>query len=230
MVAERAIVGVLLYCHDLYGIIAVFGHAGKHILAELLVSADALGLLRHADVALIDEQGSGVGLEAFVVPCEGALGCMHLCREDMCVGVLLYACGVGRYAFAASAGPLYEHFIELTVGDGVGSESALPYARQPSAGTAKTVFRQGFPTREIADEGDCRGIGSPFAEYPRAVFLAVEAEIFMSVGEVAQRPRGGSQVFEFTQGILMTTFDSGSVRSEPLIVFQDIQKFHSFGE
>ena len=57
MVAEGAVVGMLLYRHNLDGIIAVLDNARQHVHAELLIGANSLTVLRHADVALINQQG-----------------------------------------------------------------------------------------------------------------------------------------------------------------------------
>ncbi len=46
---------MLLNSHDLYGIVAVGMNAREHQILELPVSAHAFALLRHADVALIDQ-------------------------------------------------------------------------------------------------------------------------------------------------------------------------------
>ena len=143
---------MLLYGHNLYGVVAVFLYAGQHVFAEFLVCSHAFLLLAHTYVTFVDEQRRGVGLEALVVPCKGAFGGIDLGREDVCVGVLHHTCGVGRYAFAAAAGPFYKHLVELSVGDGVGREGAFPYARQAPAGAAEPELRQGFPAREVADE------------------------------------------------------------------------------
>ena len=67
--------------HDLYGIIASLDDAGQHLLAKLLVGAHFLALLRHADVALVDEQRVAAWLEALHAPLVGLLGCPHLGRE-----------------------------------------------------------------------------------------------------------------------------------------------------
>ena len=53
VVAERAVVGVFLDGHYLYGIVAVGGDARKHVVAEFGICAHPFALLGHADVALI---------------------------------------------------------------------------------------------------------------------------------------------------------------------------------
>ena len=45
MISEGAIVGVLLYGHDLYAVVAVSNDAWQHILLELGISTYLLGVL-----------------------------------------------------------------------------------------------------------------------------------------------------------------------------------------
>ncbi len=68
MVAERAVIRVFLNGHDLNCIVAVALDTGQDVASELLVCADTLFFLRHAYVAFVYQQGSGVGFEVFVVP------------------------------------------------------------------------------------------------------------------------------------------------------------------
>mmetsp|Transcript_38602 Transcript_38602/g.114640 ORF Transcript_38602/g.114640 Transcript_38602/m.114640 type:complete len:500 (+) Transcript_38602:1140-2639(+) len=61
VVAERAVVRVLLDCHDLDGVVAELADARQHVPAELKVRVD-LGLgARHADVALVDAHAPRLG-------------------------------------------------------------------------------------------------------------------------------------------------------------------------
>ena len=55
VVAERAVVRVLLDGHDLDGVVAVGGDARQHLGAEFVVAAHLFLLLSHADVAFVDE-------------------------------------------------------------------------------------------------------------------------------------------------------------------------------
>ena len=56
MVAEAAVIGVLLNRHNLNAVIAVFLYAGQDILGKFLVCTDFFRILCHADMAFIDEQ------------------------------------------------------------------------------------------------------------------------------------------------------------------------------
>ena len=55
MIPEGTIIRMLLNGHDLDTIVSVFDNSRKHILAKLIVGPDFLGILRHSDVALVDE-------------------------------------------------------------------------------------------------------------------------------------------------------------------------------
>ena len=63
VVAERPVVWVFLNRHNLDGVIAVFFDARQHVDAEFLIGAYAFLVLAHADVAFVDEQRVGLGLE-----------------------------------------------------------------------------------------------------------------------------------------------------------------------
>ena len=67
MVAERPVVGVFLNGHDLNGVVAVGDDAGQYFFSELVVAANAFVFLCHAYVALVDEQGGGIGCEVFLL-------------------------------------------------------------------------------------------------------------------------------------------------------------------
>ena len=91
---------MLLYRHDLYGIVAVFGYTGKYQVAELGIGADALGLLRHAYVALIYEERARVRDKLFDFPLVSLFRLPYLGREHMCHIILHHTGGIGRDAFA----------------------------------------------------------------------------------------------------------------------------------
>ena len=184
MVAERAVVGVLLYGHYLDGVVTVGSDSRQHLGAELAVGADALALLRHAYVAFVYEQGLGVGHEIVVLPFVGAVGMPYLRREYGCLFVLDYACGVGRDALARASGPAYYHFVKLAVADVVGCETEFPHSVVVNA--CGSVFQLLLPPGKVACEHKRGGVRRPFAEHPATVGAAVEAEIVMGVGEICQ--------------------------------------------
>ena len=54
MIAERRVIRMLLYRHELYGIIAVLADTGEDIPSKLFVCADLLLLGRHPDMTFIN--------------------------------------------------------------------------------------------------------------------------------------------------------------------------------
>ena len=56
MVTERAVIGVLLYRHDLDAVVAEFGYTRQDVTAEFLVTAHFLLLRTHADVTFVDKE------------------------------------------------------------------------------------------------------------------------------------------------------------------------------
>ena len=57
MVAKTAIVGMFLYGHNLNGIVAILDDTRQYFLPELVVRTDFFRILRHADMALVNQQG-----------------------------------------------------------------------------------------------------------------------------------------------------------------------------
>ncbi len=115
VIAERAVVGVLLHGHELDGVVAVLGYARQHVAAELVVCPDALLVLGHSDVGLVDEQGIGVGRELADLEFIGMLGGVDLGREYLCVVVLHDAAGVCGQTVSLASGPEHAEFVEVAV-------------------------------------------------------------------------------------------------------------------
>ena len=105
MVTETAVVGVLLNGHNLDAVIAVAGNVRQYFFLKFEVAAHLLFLLGHADVAFINQQRSGVGLEGALLEFIGFLRSPYLCAEDFGLLVLHHAVGPGRNAFSLSAVP-----------------------------------------------------------------------------------------------------------------------------
>ncbi len=177
VVAERSVVGMFLDGHYLYGVVAVFCDAGQDFLAELVVCADALPLLGHAYMALVDEQGLGVGGEFLHLELIGMLRVIDLGGEYLGVGILHHPRGVCGDALPLSSVPGDEHLEEVAVAEGVGGEVHLPVA-VPYGG--ESVFILGLPVGECADEPYAGGVGGIFTECPPVAGL-VEPEIIVCV-------------------------------------------------
>ena len=149
VIAEGAVVGVLLDGHELDGVVAVFGDAGKDVESEFLECADALLILGHADVGLVDEERLGVGSETLHLEFVGILGGVDFGGEYLGVGILHHAAGVGRDPFSFAPVPEHAHFEEVAVMKHVGVEFPLPGA------VVKTLERISlvvFPVGEGAGE------------------------------------------------------------------------------
>lgn len=222
MVAEGSVVGMFLDGHYLDGVVTVLGDAGQDVLAEFVVGTDALALLGHADMAFVDEQGFGVGYEVVDFPLIGLFGRPYLSREQVCLGILHHAVGVGGYAFAPAAVPFDEHLVVLAVLEGAGAELAFPHA---VIAARESIFLAGLPVGEIADESDGGGIGSPFAEGPFSVGALVEAEILVGVGEVGQGAGFRGEPALDVESLLMATRDGFGKRFEPGVILYDGEYF-----
>ena len=219
VVAERAVVGVLLYGHNLYGVVAVGGYARQNLGAEFLVSAHAFAFLGHAYVALIYEQGFGVGGEFVVFPFIGCCRFPYLSREYFGVRVLHHAVGVCRNAFGFATGPFHNHFIKLSVADGLGRYAYFPYT---AVEFFESEFGSLFPVGEISNQSYGGSVGCPFAENPFFA-VAMKSKIFVGVGEVGKRLAVDGQVGEFPNIILVSSVDSVGIWFEPGVVFDNGQ-------
>ena len=68
MIAERAIVWVLLDGHHLNAVVAFLDNAGQHVFTELIVGAHFLGVLSHAYMAFVNQQRVALGREFLFLP------------------------------------------------------------------------------------------------------------------------------------------------------------------
>ena len=128
MIAEGAIVGMLLDGHDLDGVVAILGDAGQHLLAKLAVGAHLLLARAHSDVALVDHQRVRAGLELLDSEFIGFLGVPNLGAEDLGLLVLHHTAYPGRDALARAAVPLHQELEQVAMMQTVGGENAFPHA------------------------------------------------------------------------------------------------------
>ena len=174
MIAETSVVRMFLYGHDLYAVVPIGSDAGQHVFTEFIVRPDFLCILRHTDVAFINQQGSRIGAESLLFPHVRLFGRPDLRTEDFGLFVLYHAAAPCRNTFAASAVPMYFQLVEVAVFEGVAAQFDFPvpgvlYPFQ-------LVFRRFLPIIEIAYQIDFGGMGRPFAEHPPRS-RAVQAEI-----------------------------------------------------
>ena len=215
MVAKRAVIRVFLYGHYLYCVIAIGGHTRKYVLAELLVCTHALGILRHAYVALVDEQRRHIGLELLNLETVRTSRSPHLCREYERLLVLHHAASVCRNALAFAAIPFHLQLVQVAMFQFVGGERYLPhtvvYAHE------RIVFALG-PVVERAYHIYSRGMRSPFTEYPSATGL-VQSEIIMGVGKVVERHFAAPGQFLFlTNHVFVPAVDGIGVWLKPRVI------------
>ena len=213
---------MLLYRHNLYGVIPVLDYARQHIVAELGIRAHSLAILCHAYMTFVYQQRPHIGNKARIMPYIGLLGAPDLCSKKFGVCILPYTRGICRNAFALAAIPLDKHLVKVAVLHRSGFEYAFPdavlHARQ-------RILRQPLPVAEIALESDSRCIGSPFTKAPASVVQAMQSEIFVGVGKVFQSLGATrSQPFFGSYSVLMSPFDSCSVRLQPRIVAYNCQR------
>ena len=185
VVAERTVVGVLGYGHQLHGVVAVARNDGQNPVGEFAVGAHAGPFLRHAHVGFVDEQFVMAGdVERVVRPVEGTRN-PELRREVLRPLVLHYARGVGRNPVEPAVAAVDVDLVERSVPEpvavhGLGQEDA-PH---PLSVFVQTQFGA-LPAVEVAEQVDVAGAGQPFAEPPpfeRGVVLP--AEIPVAVGVV----------------------------------------------
>ena len=148
MIAEAAVVRVLLNRHDLHGGIAGFFDARQDVIFEFGVGADFLGVLRHADMRFVNQKRVRVNLEALVVPLVLLRRIPHLRGENFSVVVLHDALTPCGNAFAFAAVPANAHLVKVAVFHFVGGQFEFPVAVVDSLAT---IFFGSLPAVEVAD-------------------------------------------------------------------------------
>ena len=184
MIAEAAIVGMLLNGHDLNAVIAILDDTRQHILLELTVGTHLLGILSHTNMALVDQQRVLIRFERLAFPLVRLLRVPHLCRENLGVLVLYHPSCPGWDALPFSTVPAYMHLIQVAVLHGLVGQFQFPVTC--SCNALGLVFLVLLPVIEIAHKVDLRSIRCPFAEHPTACCL-VQAKIIIPAGKVLQR-------------------------------------------
>ena len=182
MIAETAIVRVLLHCHNLYAVVTLMSYARQYIVAELDIAAHLLLVLGHSDVALIDEQGISGRLELGLLPLIRLLGSPCLGAEYLGLGILHHAIDPRRNALSLSTVPMHVQLEEAAVLEGLVLNLNLPVSCL--AHTLHGKLGALLPSVEVTHYVDVGSVGSPFAQYPTAVVLAVQSEIEIAVGKL----------------------------------------------
>lgn len=111
VIAEGGVVGVFDDAHDLEGVVAGVDDAGEGVFAEFVVGSDFGFFLGHADVGFVYDGVLYAFFGVGVLPLVGLGWVPDLGGEDMGLGVLDGAAGVGGDAFGIAAGPEDVEFV-----------------------------------------------------------------------------------------------------------------------
>ena len=111
VVAKRAVIGMLLDGHYLNTIITVCNDARKDVFAEFIVGAYFLSILRHTNMAFIDEEWAFAWFKILLFEGIRLLRCPNLCRENFCLFVLHHTSGIRRDTLTLSTFPINVEFI-----------------------------------------------------------------------------------------------------------------------
>jgi hypothetical protein len=186
MIAEAAIVGVLLNSHNLNTVVSVFDDTRQDVLTKFVVCTYLLCILSHTDMAFVDEQRVGMRSD-FIFKCIRVCRIPNLCREYLGTFVLHYSVGPCRNTFAAASRPVHHELIEVEMVQCVLLQREFPHA---IANAGELIVDMLFPVVERADEEDLRSVGCPFAENP-SLFGMVQTEVEISrskIGEAYELP------------------------------------------
>ena len=227
MIAKGSIVGMLLDGHDLDGIIAISDDTRQHLLAKLAIGTHLLLVLRHSDMALIDQERLRLRRQRLRHPTVRRLGRPHLCREDMRRIILHHAVGPGRYTLAFSTIPLDVHLIKLSVAQGVGRKREQPVVRvlDPTASVGLLLL----PRTEVADEINVRGMGSPLSEHPPRI-RPMQTEILIAIRKVGERLLAvARQLVYLPQGVVVATPYRLLIRLQIGVVAHNADVLHYMG-
>ena len=202
--------------HDLNGIVSQRLDAGQRIIDELPIAADSLLFLRHTDVALVDKGVLGGG-ELPVFPFVRRLVHDHP-APGVGVLVLQHSSDVKGDPFKESALLQDDRLHVTAVVKGVlPLQIHLPHpVFKGGQGQAEAI-----PMHHIAGKIHSVGTGCPLSVDPAAVG-AVEAEILVAVGKVAQGAILSHQLGLFAVIVLHPLLDIGLVGQESGIVLKDL--------
>ena len=224
MIAETAIVRVLLHCHNLYAVVTLMSYARQYIVAELGIAAHLLLILGHSDVALIDEQGISGRLELGLLPLIRLLGSPCLGAENLGLGVLHHAIDPRRNALSLSTVPVHAQLEEAAVLEGLVLNLNLPVSCL--AHTLHGKLGALLPSVEVTHYVDVGSVGSPFAQYPTAVVLAVQSEIEIAVGKLREIAAWTCEMQLAGKHMLVSAVDGIGILSQVGVVLDQFQNGH----
>ena len=183
MIAKRAVVRMLLDSHYLDAVVAIGNDSWQHILLKLSICAHLLSVLRHTDVAFVDEEWGSGWLESLLLPC--VWFCVpYLCREYLCLLVLHHSLCPSRNTLAVSAVPINVHFIKVAMLHSLSRQFELPVFGALYALCSILVAL--LPIVEIAYEIDVGSVRSPLAKHPSSTSSFVKSEIFVAISKIRE--------------------------------------------
>ena len=185
MIAERAVIRVLLNGHDLDGVVSIVSHARQDVDPEFLERPRLLFLRSHAYMALIDEQWRCVRPKIIDAKLVLLRRVPNLGRKDLRHLILHHTSAPGGDAFTGASLPLHEELVQVAVVERVCGQCDLPIPSR-TLEAMKAIILALLPAVKIADEVYRGRIGRPFPERPASVCRAVKAEIEVSGCEVRE--------------------------------------------
>ena len=183
LVAEGAVVWMLLKGHYLECVIAEVGDFRKNIFPELGEGRNFLLFPAHSYMALI-YKGVRTFARTAVTPSVGLFRFPDFGAESLCFRVLNSAGDIGRKSFRSASRPLDEEFVEGAVAEEDVVKDNFPI---PAPERFESIGIAALPVVELPYQIDSRGIRSPFAEHPFALRRAVESVIEVVVDAFCKR-------------------------------------------
>ena len=186
MVAERAVIRMLLNGHNLHHVVPQFCHTRQHVIRKLPVAVDALFFTRHTHMRLIDEGSLHSGrIPACILPQVR----LRRVPDDAAVvegrSILRRIANPGRHAvlvYIVSPHHMYLH--ALAVLQSICRQAQLPHPVCPSLHRVCLAV----PVVEIADKIKLARARRPFAVHPFARgCIAVEPHARVGKGKIHQR-------------------------------------------
>ena len=204
MVAEGAIIRMLLDSHNLNAVVTILDDTWQHILLKFCVSANLLCILCHTDMAFIDEQRCHIWSEGFLLPFIW-FRIPNLSRENLGLVVLYYALCPCRNTLTFTTFPMNFHLEEIAMFHGFLRNFEFPVAGiLYSFGTILFGF---LPVVEITYQIDVCSIRCPLTEHPSTGSL-MQSEILVSIGKIAQCLFAViSQLTEFPECMVVSALD-----------------------
>ena len=182
MVAEAAIIRMLLNGHDLDTVVPIFHHTWKNLLLKLTVRAHLLLILSHTDVALVDQQRVCARLESAFLELIRLFRCPYLSAEDLGIVILYHTGSPCGDALSIATIPVDMQFIEVAMLQRLLWQFQFPVAVLQRL---HLIFGILFPVVERTNQIDLRCIRCPFTQHPSFVGT-VQSEVQMTSSKVAQ--------------------------------------------